>query len=258
MLNANNTASPSEDAGFGSEKPEQDSLDKISQSTRQAILNILTESPFFYAGDDPMRFTSLRRNETAFRKFFEKYFGWRLYVDAKMARLIKDQNFNPALKPLHRVSFRLTTRNECLLFLMLLEFYEHECNEQGYSYDDLEPLRFTYADFLSFARRSCNEHLADKSPSDRELDAIARQLLRKLQQYRLLRVTEVEEKAADGDNQNMLIEALPGLNCYEGRKMAEAVVKTVFSEVSDLAAENFNSDASENAEDTEENNGEDL
>jgi predicted enzyme related to lactoylglutathione lyase len=47
------------------------------------VLNILTESPFFYADDDPVRFNVLRRNEPAFKKFFEKYFGWRLMSTAK-------------------------------------------------------------------------------------------------------------------------------------------------------------------------------
>jgi hypothetical protein len=205
------------------EPSQPDPIDKIGRVNFQAVLNILTESPFFYAADDPVRFVFLRRNETAFKKFFEKYFGWRLYADSKMARLIKDKNFNPALKSVHRDYFKLSGRNECLLFLVLLEFYEHECSEQAYSNDDSEPLRFIYADFFSFTRRILAEHFSGQIPADREIDTAARQLLKKLQHFRLLRVVEVVEDTDANLHQNMLIEVLPGLNCYEGRKIAEAL-----------------------------------
>lgn len=207
------------------ENLQPDSIDKIGRDKFQAVLNILTESPFFYADDDPVRFNILRRNEAAFKKFFEKYFDWRLYVDSKMARLIKDRNYNPALRSVHRDTFRLTGRNECLLFLILLEFYEHECNDQNYSSEDDEPLRFTYADFFAFTRRILTEQVPDKVPADREIDAAARQLLKKLQHFRLLTVIAVSETANEQSDKNMLIEVLPGLNCYEGRKMSEALGK---------------------------------
>lgn len=225
------------------ETPQPDSIDKIGRDKFQAVLNILTESPFFYAGDDPVRFNILRRNEAAFKKFFEKYFDWRLYVDSKMARLIKDRNHNPALRSVHRDTFRLTGRNECLLFLVLLEFYEHECNDQGYSNEDDEPLRFTYADFFAFTRRILTEQAADKVPADREIDAAARQLLKKLQHFRLLTVIEVSEITDEESDRNMLIEVLPGLNCYEGRKMAEALGKEEPEDSVLEDAENFTEDS---------------
>lgn len=207
------------------EPSQADSIDKIGREKFQAVLNILTESPFFYAGDDPVRFNILRRNEAAFKKFFEKYFGWRLYVDGKMARLIKDRNYNPVLHSVHRDTFKLTGRNECLLFLVLLEYYEYECVEQGHSNDDDEYLRFTYADFFAFTRRIFAEQYAGQIPVDREIDAAARQLLKKLQHFRLLAVVEVADNSGNESDRNMLIEVLPGLNCYEGRKIAEALGK---------------------------------
>jgi len=215
----------SERADENFEPSQPDAIDKIGREKFQMVLNILTESPFFYADDDPVRFNILRRNEAAFKKFFDKYFGWRLYVDSKMARLIKDRNYNPALRSVHRDTFRLTGRNECLLFLVLLEYYEHECGEQGYSNDEVEPLRFTYADFLAFTRRILNEQYADQLPADREIDAAARQLLKKLQNFRLLTVVEAEANAGNESDGDMLIEVLPGLNCYEGRKISEALGK---------------------------------
>lgn len=205
------------------ETSQSDTIDKIGREKFQAILNILTESPFFYAADDPVRFNFLRRHEAAFKKFFEKYFGWRLYVDSKMARLIKDRDFNPALRSVHRDTFRLSGRNECLLFLVLLEYYEHECAEQGYSNDEDESLNFTYADFLAFTRRILADQYVDQIPADREIDSSARQLLKKLQHFRLLKVVDVADIDGNESDGNMLIGVLPGLNCYEGRKLAEAL-----------------------------------
>jgi len=239
-----------ETAAGRSERDERDPIERIGRANFQAVLNILTESPFFYADDDPMKFGCLRRHESRFREFFEKYFGWRLYVDPKMARLIKDQNFNQALRSAQRNHFRLNSRNECLLFLVLLEFYEHECTAQSYSYDDLKPLNFTYAGFLGFARTSLEEHLGASAPDAKEVDVSARQLLKKLQQYRLVRVAEVEEQNNESGFRDMLVEVLPGLNCYEGRKMAESIVDREFS--------GAGGDDSVEAEETEEENGENL
>ncbi|NCB39245.1 MAG: DUF2398 family protein [Erysipelotrichia bacterium] len=205
------------------EPSQPDTIDKIGREKFQAVLNILTESSFFYAGDDPVRFNVLRRNEASFKKFFEKYFGWRLYVDSKMARLIKDRNYNPALRSAHRDTFRLTGRNECLLFLILLEYYEHECGEQRYSNDEDETLKFHYDEYLKFTRRILADQNVDQLPSDRDIDMAVRQLLKKLQHFRLLTVVEVSENAGNESDRDMLIEVLPGLNCYEGRKMAEAI-----------------------------------
>jgi hypothetical protein len=40
-----------------------------------------------------------------------------------------------------------------------------------------------------------------------------------------LTVVEVSEKADNESDRDMLIEVLPGLNCYEGRKIAETLGK---------------------------------
>lgn len=205
--------------------------DQISRSLAkenyQTILNILTESPFFYAQDNPSVFSSLRRNKKAFEDFFDKYFGWRLYVDSRMARLIKDKSYNPMLRPSQKNFFNLTTRMECVLFMLLLEFYEHQCQEQQYSYDDSDNLRFGFGDYFNFVRKNLADYLHEKAPAEKEVDVQARLLFRRLEQYRLLQVVETMKPDED-DREELLIEVLPGLNCYEGGKMAEKVIKQSF------------------------------
>lgn len=222
--------------------------DKISKNlgkdTYQSILNILTESPFFYAQDDPVAFSSLRRNKKAFEEFFNKYFGWRLYVDSRMARLVKDKSHNKSLNSAQKSFFNLTTRIECILFMFLLEFYEHQCHEQQFSYDDHQNLRFRYGDYFAFARKTLLDQLEKNAPSEKEVDIQARNLFKKLEQYRLIEIVEVQ-KIEGSTSDELLIEALPGLNCYEGGKIMESVIKQSYQtqkEDYDLETENEESD----------------
>ncbi|MFZ5953364.1 MAG: DUF2398 family protein [Candidatus Rifleibacteriota bacterium] len=203
-------------------------IEKINSETSTAILNILTESPFFYAEDDPVRFNSLRRNRSAFAAFFHKFFGWRLYVDARLARLIKDKTFNPAIKPSQQQLFNLTSRLQCICFLILLEFYEHQCAELDIGPDDPENLKFTFSSYFDYVKKTMSEQLHKLQVRESELDQETRSLLSKLCHYRMLRVVEKAEDS--GQAGELLIEALPGLNCYEGARMAESIISKSFGD----------------------------
>jgi len=210
------------------ESAQGEPIEKIGRDTFLPILNILTESPIFYASDDIVRFSSLRRHKSAFEKFFSRFFGWRLYVDSKMARLIRDGSHNPALKAAHRRAFNLTSRLECILFMILLEFYEHECEEQSFSYDDASNIRFTFGSYFDFVRKVFADRMTEQRVSERELDAEARALLRKLEQYRLISIVERGTGQEKGAAAELLIEALPGLSCYESKNLAESVIARVY------------------------------
>lgn len=58
-----------ETASERSERDGRDPIERIGRANFQAVLNLLTESPFFYADDDPMKFGCLRRRESKFRDF---------------------------------------------------------------------------------------------------------------------------------------------------------------------------------------------
>ncbi|GAB1352311.1 hypothetical protein MASR1M12_10420 [Erysipelotrichia bacterium] len=205
---------------------ENEQIEKIGRETFMPILNILTENPFFYASDDQVRFNSLRRHKRL-RKFFSRFFGWRLYVDSKMARLIRDRSFNPALKTVHRKAFNLTSRVECILFMILLEFYEHECEEQSANYDDADNIRFYFGSYFDFVRKVFAERKLEHRLNERELDVEARGLLRKLEYYRLVSVVE-RDGQLPGKTSELEIEVLPGLNCYESKNLAAQVIEKVY------------------------------
>jgi hypothetical protein len=117
----------------------------------QAVLNILIESPYFYKTDHEEHFFFLRRHQKEFATFFKEHFNWELVLDAKCARLYKPDWFNPRITPVNREMFNFTKRDECIGFMLLLEFFEHRLEEESASVEDAENLRFRFGDFLRFA-----------------------------------------------------------------------------------------------------------
>ncbi|RLC45541.1 MAG: hypothetical protein DRI23_13410, partial [Candidatus Cloacimonadota bacterium] len=63
-------------------------LEHLNNYHVRAVLNILTESPFFYRNDDVDLFDYVRSNQDDFHQFFTHFFGWELYVDRRVAGLI--------------------------------------------------------------------------------------------------------------------------------------------------------------------------
>ena len=124
--------------------------DATAQLVR-AALNILMESPYFYKEDDERAFLTVLRYRQAFAAFFEKFFGWTLVADAKCVRLYKSKWFNEAITVPNRDMFGFTRRDECVGFLLLLEFFERESREQGVTADDKENLRFRFGDWLEYS-----------------------------------------------------------------------------------------------------------
>ena len=97
----------------------------------QKILNILLEAPYFYRDDDLSLFLFLSKYKRAFAGFFKKFYGWELIVEYKCARLYKPAWYNEKVTEVNRDMFNFTKRDECVAFLLLLEFFERELHEQG-------------------------------------------------------------------------------------------------------------------------------
>ena len=218
-------------------------LDRRGRERVRAVLNVLTESTFFYRDDDADLFFFLRRNQAAFRELFEGYFGWRLYVDRQCARLIKERHYNEAVRPSQRALFDLRRRDECLLFALLLEFHEEEGQRQGVTPDDDRRLRFLLADFVTFAIRRCREELGDATPPEARLFEATRPLFEQLERHRFVRLVD-KKQAEAGDElpagmaEHLLYEFLPGIRCYDPSLAARGVVVRAYrSLVADEAAD---------------------
>ena len=190
----------------------------------QTTLNILMESPYFYKTDDERTFLVLQRYRQAFAAFFDKCFGWTLVMDAKCARLYKPKWYNEAITPPNRDMFGFTRRDECLGFLLLLEFFEHEAREQGVAADDRDNLRIRFGDWLEYAAARFRELLPEKRETytDEKVRQILRGLMPALERYRFLRKVKPSADESVGEAETIW-ECLPALWHYQAAQLAEPI-----------------------------------
>jgi hypothetical protein len=195
-------------------------LDKLNGDKVRRINNVLLEAPFFYREDDEELFLYLGRHRRAFERAFEEAFGWELVVERQLARLIKSSWCNPALRPSQHDVFDLTRREECVAFLLVLEFYEHLLDEQNLSIDDAERPRFFFGSLFEFVRERLVEVQGDAAPDEAAIKKILRRLVERLIRFRFLRELPPEPDDVV-DRENLIYEGLPGLACYDVRRLGE-------------------------------------
>jgi hypothetical protein len=195
-------------------------FEKINGSRVTSALNVLVEAPYFYREDDPDLFAFLRRHRSEFERFFRELYDWELVVDARTARLYKARWHNRALKPSQHDVFDLTRRNDCIAFLLVLEFYEQLLEQANLASDDAVSPRFTFGELFEVARARFAEELP-APPVEDEVRKILRGLMPALVRYRFVRELPRDD-AAPGDSiedDQVLYEALPGLHHYDVRRL---------------------------------------
>lgn len=198
------------------------------RSRVQAVLNVLLEAPFFFRDDDPELFAFVRRHRAEFARFYEELYDWRLVVDSRCARLYKMRWHNRALKPSQHDVFDLTRRDECLAFLLVLEFYEKLLDERNVDPDDPEPLRFEFGELFAFARERLNAELGDEAPDDDGVRKALRGLMPTLLRYRFLREIPPDRDERDGlDHDRFIYECLPALYHYDVRALGRSALRAV-------------------------------
>ena len=162
----------------------------------------------------------------AFEAFFDKFLGWSLVMDAKCARLYKPKWFNEKITAPNRDMFTFTKRDECMWFLLLLEFFERECREQGVAADDRENLRFRFGDWFEYSAMRFRALMLGKEDvyTDERVRQILRDIMPELIKYRFLH--KVKPSADDSVNESETIfECLPALWHYQAAQLAEPVVE---------------------------------
>lgn len=197
---------------------------QVDRETVRRALNVLTEAPYFYREDDPALFQILRRRKASFAEFFKRYFGWELVVEGRCARLSKrGRPENPALRDSQRDAFNLTRRNPCLVFALLLEYFEAEARRTNWDYDRDENLRFFFRDFLEYAKRRFAELLKDQAPEDAALQKAVRETWDVLLKYRFIRYVEptATERAEGAAERSELYEFLPAVYLYDAQVLSD-------------------------------------
>ena len=197
--------------------------DETGQRIRET-LNVLLESPYFYKTDDERLFLVLTRYKRAFEAFFEKFFGWTLVMDSKCARLYKPKWFNEKITQPNRDMFGFTKRDECMAFLILVEFFERECREQGVTADDRDNLRFRFGDWLEYAAMRFRALMPGKEENytDERVRQILRDIMPDLVRYRFLQ--KVRPSADDSVSEaETIFECLPALWHYQAAQLNQPV-----------------------------------
>jgi hypothetical protein len=193
----------------------------------QAVLNILVETPYFYRDDNEETFIFLRRHRAEFTAFYQEFYGWRLIMDDKCARVFKSSWYNEKVSEPYRDVFGFRHRDDCIAFMILLEFFEHQLDENSLTVEDRENLRFRFGDLLGYTHRRFLElfpgDAGGRYSEDFVRSSILRRVLPILERYRLLtrvppppdlRVTEMD----------MIFEAMPALYHYNTGRLSQSVL----------------------------------
>ncbi len=187
----------------------------------QAVLNILLESPYFYKKDHEESFLFLARYQREFSAFFETFYNWQLVVDAKCARLYKPDWHNSAITPKNREMFDFTKRNECLAFMLLLEFFEQRLEEDSASVDEQENIKFRFGDLLQFEGLRFRELFPEDAEifSDEQVRQLLRPVIPQLEKYRFLeKLDPPSDELIEQDD--TIYECLPALWHYSVQRIS--------------------------------------
>ena len=191
----------------------------------QAVLNILVESPYFYATDNQDLFLFLRRHRREFTEFFKTFYGWILVIDSKCARVYKAEWYNRKITPKNRSLFQLTKRDECLAFMMLLEFFEQQLEENGMTVEDKENLRFHFGDLLDYSHKRFQELFPEQEQrySQEYIRArIWKPVMPELEKHRFLTKIKPPEDL-HASEQELIYEAMPALYHYNGAALSRMI-----------------------------------
>lgn len=191
----------------------------------QPVLNILLESPYFYPQDNDDAFRFLARHKHEFARFFADHFGWELIIDSKCARVYKPLWHNEAITPANRELFNFSKRDECIAFMLLLEFFEHQLEVESITVDDHENLRFKFGELLLYIVQRFHE-LYPHSKADYAEEAVRARIVRpimpQLEKHRFLKKIPPPKDEPIGDD-DTIYEALPALYHYNVARLSRPV-----------------------------------
>ena len=193
----------------------------------RAVLNLLVEAPYFYRADQEDTFFFLRRHRAEFAAFYQDYYGWQLVMDDKCARVFKSRWYNDRITEPYRDVFGFRHRDDCVAFMVLLEFFEHQLDENALTVEDPENLRFRFGDLLVYTHRRFRElftgETAGRYTEEFVRAAVLRRVLPILERYRLLaRVPPPADLAVS--ESDTIYEAMPALYHYNASRLSQSVL----------------------------------
>ena len=201
-------------------------LERYPERVR-AALNVLVEGPYFYRTDDEDLFFFIRRHRQQFAEFYEAFYGWTLVMDEKCARVHKQEWYNAAITEVNRDLFNFRRRDDCIGFMILLEFFENELEENSMTVEDHDNPRFYFGDLLRFTHRRFGE-LFPGDAGERYTEEfvranVLRRILPVLERYRLLTRLRPPADMAIAKADDMIFEAMPALYHYNAARLSRGI-----------------------------------
>jgi hypothetical protein len=194
----------------------------------RAVLNILVETPYFYRADDEDTFFFLRRHRAEFAAFYQEYYGWTLVMDEKCARVFKGQWYNEKVTEPYRDAFGFRHRDDCIAFMILLEFFERQLDENALTVEDPENLRFRYGDLLIYTQRRFRElfpgEAGGRYTEEFVRATVLRRLLPILERYRLVERVPPPADVTGIGVEDTIYEAMPALYHYNTARLSQSVL----------------------------------
>lgn len=195
------------------------------QERVQDVLNILLESPYFYPEDNNDAFRFLHRYHHEFSRFFADHFGWELFIDSKCARVYKPRWHNDSITPANRELFTFSRRDECIAFMLLLEFFEHKLEVESITVDDTDNLRFKFGELLEYSVQRFHELYPQNTVDYAEENVrakIIRPIMPQLEKHRFLKKIKPPKDELI-DEEDTIYEALPALYHYNVTRLSRPV-----------------------------------
>lgn len=158
-------------------------------------------------------------------------------MDTKCARVYKAEWYNREIRQRHRSLFQFTKRDDCLAFMVLLEFFEQQLEENGITVEDKENLRFHFGDLLEYSHKRFQDIFPEKEQqySQENLRAkVWKAVMPELEKHRFLRKINPPEDV-HASEQELIYEAMPALYHYNGAALSRIIPElTKTKEVPDV------------------------
>ncbi|NLF87152.1 MAG: hypothetical protein GX571_13730, partial [Lentisphaerae bacterium] len=131
------------------------------------------------------------------------------------------------ITPGNRDLFNFTKRDECIAFMLLLEFFEDLQERESASVEDAENLRFRFGDFLHYAHGRFHDLYPGQADTYNEEYVRAkalRPIMPQLEKYRF--IERLEPPAGEPvEYDDTIFEALPALWHYNVHRLSRPVAE---------------------------------
>jgi hypothetical protein len=121
--------------------------------------------------------------------------------------------------------FNFSRRDDCLAFMMLLEFFEQQLEENGMTVEDRHNLRFHFGDLLRYMHSRFQEifpQLSERYSEEYVRAKVLKAIMPDLEKYRFIKRLQPPEDLT-ALREEVIYEALPALYHYNAAALSRTL-----------------------------------